>query len=251
MPNRLDNKTRLESNDWRLRIGILLLLAIPAFSGFPLDRVPLEIVAGIPWSWVIYWLLVQAAIWILLGFPLYCRIAALAALITLPVVYAGAAISWVWLHLVPASDNLAATSIHYVRLCLNMLTVVPLALGMVVLVPLGSFERRLLTQTHGVTPMQKKALMALRVFNHIAFTVIPDILEVLREEQFGAGRFGSASKTKTAAGGIGRTALIREGVRDVIHLAVEGICAALQFIPLWAHEIARLPERKARRRHQR
>jgi hypothetical protein len=223
----------LQAPRWRARIAVLLVLAVPAFTGFPLDRLPQEIVAGIRWSWVLYWLLVQVAVLWLTGFAIYTRIAALTALVTVPVVYAGAAVSWVWLQLVPGPGGLAAAAIHYVRLCLNMLTVVPLALAMVVAVPFGSFERRLLMQAQGVSPLQKKALMALRVFNHIAFTVIPDILEVLREEQFGAA---------------GNRPRFKDALRDVIHLAVQGICAALQYIPLWAHEIARLPDRRPSRK---
>ena len=39
-----------------------------------------------------------------------------------------------------------------------------------------------------------------------------------------------------------------EGVASVktLDIAVAGICGAMQFIPLWAREIARLPERPPR-----
>jgi hypothetical protein len=78
--------------------------------------------------------------------------------------------------------------------------------------------------------------MAVRVFNHITFFVIPGLLEVVREEKpFGPLR----PDAETGAGRRGRWLPIA----GLVQFAVAGICGALRFIPLWAREIAALPDR--------
>jgi hypothetical protein len=81
--------------------------------------------------------------------------------------------------------------------------------------------------------------MALRVFNHIAFGVLPGMLEVLREE-----RFFDVKAARTGPLG-GRRFWTRVGGR-LVHLGVGAICASLQYIPLWAYEIGQLPEKASR-----
>jgi hypothetical protein len=89
--------------------------------------------------------------------------------------------------------------------------------------------------------------MFLRVFNHIVYFVIPDILETMREEGFHKKWADSASQSTANSGRPENLQLLRrkfgELVRDFIHIAVEGICASIQFVPLWAVEISQLPER--------
>ena len=125
---------------------------------------------------------------------------------------------------------------HYVRLTLNMLSVIPLALSVVATIPFGRFEQHLLSNARGVTAWEKKLLMAVRVFNHIAFFVIPDLLEVLREER------PLASLRLNQAGARHKMAL-QTLTAGLVQIGVAGICAALRFIPLWAREIADLPDR--------
>lgn len=217
------------ANIWPYGFFAIVAAAVPALTGYPLDRLPQEIVAGISQGWVFYGGLLHLLILLLLRSRWYLNILAVTAVVTLPVVYSGAAVSKLgaWLGLIDASG--AAIDIHYVQLCLRMLTVVPLALAMVAMLPLERAERNLLSRAQGITTLQKKALMAIRVFSHIAFFVLPTLLEVLREERPLPGR----------------TLYRRRGrplLRLLIHLAVESICAAIQYIPIWAHEIERLPE---------
>ena len=121
-----------------------------------------------------------------------------------------------------------------------MLTVVPLALALVAVIPFYRFEHSLLSREQGITARQKKQLMALRVFNHAAFSVIPALLEVLREENpLGPGFRQNIEPQPIVKG-------IQQRLIQLIHIAtqlgVESICAAVQYIPLWAYEIAALPE---------
>ena len=80
--------------------------------------------------------------------------------------------------------------------------------------------------------------MALRVFNHIVFFVIPTILEVIREESVG-GRWAPPERPGGGLSSVLRRA--RRLVQTMVIIATDGICSAVQFIPLWAVEIARLP----------
>ena len=118
-----------------------------------------------------------------------------------------------------------------------MLSVIPLALSIVATIPFGRLEQHLLTGARGVAPWEKKALMAVRVFNHITFFVIPNLLEVVREErpfEPRGARWRSGEERKAAPGAL---------MAVLVQIGVAGICAALRFIPLWAREIADLPDR--------
>lgn len=223
---------------WPLDLGILAVIGIPAFTGYPLGCWTAHIVPGIPWSGAVYWVLVLGSVRMLSGARMFANILAVAALITLPVVFTGGTLSWLAGITGLSREPADAAGIHYAGLCLTMLTVIPLALAMVVLIPFGQLEQRILLAARGVSPLQKKMLMVLRVFNHIAFGVLPGTLEILREERL--GRLQTAGPgSKPAA-----VSVLRRKVNTLIFIGVGTICAALQYIPLWAHEISQLPEKR-------
>jgi hypothetical protein len=224
---------------WKHRLAVLFATALPAFSGYPLRQMPGELVAGVPIAWVVYFVAAQVVILLVSGPRLHALTLSIAALITLPVVFVGAAVSYLlliagW----PGAASQALFSAHYVTLCLTMLTVVPLALNMVAAVPFHELEQYLLKAPGGVSRPQKMALMFVRVFNHIVFFVIPGILEVVREERRLHPGGASPEGTRPAAG---RVALLRD---DLTQIAIEGICASIQYIPIWAVEISRLPAKE-------
>lgn len=228
--------------EWPLNFIVLVVIAVPAFSGYPLTIWSAEIVTGISWAWGGYLGVVLIAIRWLLGARMFANVIAVAALVTVPVVFAGGTLSaFVRLAGFGASDAGVAGS-HYAKLCVTMLSVIPLALALVAVVPFGSFESRLLMHPDGVTPCQKNILMVLRVFNHIAFGVLPGTIEILREEGLTDGHRLSVQARRR-----GVKAVTADTLNDIVHLAVGTICAALQYIPLWANEIGRLPERPGRR----
>ena len=217
---------------------MLLILGIPAFTGFPLGRLPLEIVPGATWGWVLYWLVATCLLRWLNGERRNGMILGVSVLIALPVVFVGAGVSFLLaLGSGPIGQLGYGYSGHYISLCLTMLTVVPLALSLAAAVPVQALEQRLLTGD-AVSLRGKALLMALRVFNHIVFFVIPTILEVVREESVG----GRWVPSLTASSGIrGWWLRCRRLIRMMVVIATEGICSAVQLIPLWAVEIARLP----------
>lgn len=219
----------------RRRGGTLLLalLALPAVSGWPLNLFPAEAMPGASWAWLGYALLVHLALWRLVGAATYETVLALSALAVLPVIYGGAGVSWLRFAAGWSAAGQEAYSPHYLSLGLTMLTVIPVALALVSRVPLQELESRLLRNPLGVTALEKRCLMAVRVFNHVAYAVLPAILDVLREER---RLLGAA----TAAPWHSRIGDLRA---DLVQVALEAICAAVQYLPLWAVEIARLPLR--------
>lgn len=218
----------------------MLLGAIPAFTGYPVNRFNVEVVAGITRAWAVYFLIANGMVWGLCGHRRYARILTATVLVTVPVIASGGCISFV-VSLFAANTWSAQVeySAHYLGLCITMLTVVPIALGLVATIPLQVFEQQLLQNRTGVTMTQKRLLMALRVFNHIVYYVIPNILEVVREERQFLAFDNRIDRSKIRTGVLPRVALV---MRRMTHVAGEGICAAVQYIPLWAAEIARLPD---------
>jgi hypothetical protein len=114
-------------------------------------------------------------------------------------------------------------------------------------VPFQRFEQKLLQNKNGVSKPEKCILMFLRVFNHIVYFVIPNILETIREE----GHYRKYVKNEKMsaddpAGGKKARAIksrLLYLIQEMVQLAVESICASIQFIPLWALEISQLPNR--------
>jgi hypothetical protein len=228
---------------WRLKTAILWLLAVPAFSGFPVNHVQGVVVPGAGYGWIGYGVVVHTITWALLGKKAYRIALAISMLITLPVVLLGAGISFAGLFLRGWNPALQVpVSAHYISLAITMLTVIPLALSMVAVIPFHRIEYRLLQRSQGASTIEKSALMCLRVFSHIFYFVIPNILEVVREERVFSMVTGRRKIPGMAPFPLrGRLALM---LRVLIQIGVEGICAAIRYVPLWADEISRLPGRK-------
>jgi len=237
--------------NWKVRFFLLAVVSIPAFTGYPVNTLNTPILPGITWGWVGYWLAAGSTILCILGGTHFSNAISVSALITLPVVFVGGTVSYL-IHLAGFGHpgDPAVYSAHYVSLCLTMLTVIPLALSLVAVIPFHEIEQNLLSSRMGISMPEKSLLMFLRVFNHVIYFVIPNIMEVMREE----GRFrrtpgdrDNHDRETTDAGESGSSeAKLRALIRVMIRIGIEGICAAMQYIPLWAVEISRLPGRKGR-----
>ena len=235
--------------NWKIKFFILMILSMPAFTGYPVVSFDSEIISGLSYGWTAYFFLVNISIIVIHGRRFYANILAVAALISMPVIFVGGTIAFlIYLLGLGYDTGQAAYSPHYVSVCITMLTVIPLALSLIGVVPFQRFEQKLLQSSCGVTKFEKCLLMFLRVFNHIVYFVIPNILETIREE----GHYRKWLKSeKTAPGELGsrkRTRIIKSRIlaliQEMVQLAVESICASIQFIPLWAVEISQLPNKK-------
>jgi hypothetical protein len=235
--------------DWKLKFILLIFLSVPAFAGYPVVLFDSELISGLTYGWVSYFFLVHAIILSINGRQFYANVLAVVALISMPVIFVGGSVSYlIFLLGLGYESGQSAYSPHYLSICITMLTVIPLALSLIGVVPFQRFEHKLLQKKAGVSKLEKSMLMFLRVFNHIVYFVIPNILETIREEghyrKWVVGDVTSSSEPfgerKTWA--IKSKILIL--IKDMIQLAVESICASIQYIPLWAIEISQLPDKK-------
>jgi hypothetical protein len=240
---------------WKLKLSLFAILSVPAFSGYPLNLLDSEIISGITKGWFLYFILINSSILVFNGKRFFENTVAIAALISLPVVFLGAAISYIIYGTgLGYADGPSAYSPHYVSLCITMLTVIPLALTMIAVVPFHEFEQNLLKNRSGVSKSQRFFLMFLRVFNHIIYSVIPNIIETLREErnynQWASRELMLQTNLSHRVKGRSIHSKLKNLIREMVQLAVEGICAAIQYIPLWAVEISQLPDRKKHKDNQ-
>lgn len=228
-----------------IRLIGLVTLAIPVFLGMTPVPEGVELLPGIAWGAVIYAFLPMAAVALFCGWMFLANTLAVTALIVSPVVFAGGLISWLLAigSGVPPGVAGSIHGVHYIRLILNMLSVIPLALALVASIPFDRIERRLLRKHGGISLGEKYLLMFVRVFNHIVYFVIPNLLEVMREEAL------LRHLSESTSPGFGISMVRRRGLRMIagmIHIGVSGICASLRFIPLWAREISELPDRNTK-----
>ena len=234
--------------NWKLKFLILVIIAVPAFTGYPVASFEAEIFPGITYGWVIYFLVVNLFILVITGKQFFPNVVTIAVLIAMPVVFVGAAISYlIFLFGLGYPSGPAEYSAHYVLLCITMLTVIPLALSLVAIIPFQDFEQGMLNTTTGVSKIEKWVLMFLRVFNHIVFFVIPTILETMREEAQYKKWVDSSLRASSTVSIPGQLQLLGRRltglIKKMIQVGVEGICASIQYIPLWAVEISQLPGR--------
>ena len=236
---------------WKGKLILLVMISVPAFSGYPLGLLEHPVISGVTYGWLIYFLLVNILIPAVLGTVHFSGVISVSSIVTLPVVFVGGMVSYL-MYMVGwgTGEGPEAYSPHYASLCITMLTVIPLALSIVAVVPFHEIEQNLLTGQRGVSKYEKFFLMFLRVFNHIIYFVIPNILEVMREE----GRFKitgdspdeGEEKNRSGKGAEGPADRVRALIIDMIQIGVEGICSAVRYIPLWVVEISQLPGREDR-----
>ena len=234
--------------NWKIKFFILMIVSLPAFVGYPVVIFDAEIISGLTYGWAAYFFIANLVIIVIHGSRFHANILAVAALIAMPVVFVGGTIAFLIFLLGLGYDaGQAAYSPHYVSVCITMLTVIPLALSLIGVVPFQRFEHKLLQSSTGVSRLEKCILMFLRVFNHIVFFVIPNILETMREE----GHYRQWLKNEKLSFGESRGAKKTRGIKsrillliqEMVQLAVDSICASIQFIPLWAIEISQLPNK--------
>lgn len=234
---------------WKIKFFLLAIVSIPAFIGYPVVVYDSELISGLTYGWVAYFLLANIMIAAINGVRFYGNILAVVALISMPVVFVGGTISYlIFLFGLGYASGQSAYSPHYLSICVTMLTVIPLALSLIGIVPFYRFEQKLLQNRAGVSKLEKCILMFLRVFNHIVFFVIPNILETVREEGHYRKWTQNEEPESCESAGTGKFRTLKFKIlaliKDMVQLAVESICASIQYIPLWAVEISQLPDKK-------
>lgn len=233
--------------NWKLKALIIWLLAIPAFTGYPLNAIAGNLLPGVDYGWILYGAIVYTAIILLLGRKIFKISLIIACAIAIPLVMLGILISFVGLFITGwNSTDFIDIIYHYISLMAKMAVVIPLALSMVAILPFYRLESSILQSRHGVTIGQKISLMFLRVFSHIFYFVIPNILEVIREEgilQMKGRKTARQNQIKLPF-----LQRLRGIIQTLVNIGVESICSAVRFIPLWADEISMLPNKEKKNR---
>ena len=226
--------------NWKIKAFIIWALAIPAFTGFPINHIPGNLFSGVSYGWLAYGAAVYAAIIMLIGKKVFKLTIGVALAIALPLVVLGTFISAIGQFISGWGQSASADYIiHYITLLVTMLVVIPLALSMVAVIPFYRLERRLLLSRRGVKTREKIILMFLRVFGHIFYFVLPNILEVIREE--GGLTLKSDLTGDRKNNRFPLSQQIAGIVQMLVNIGVDAICSAIRYIPLWAEEISRLP----------
>lgn len=218
---------------------ILIIVAIPAFTGLLLTQGPtlfLDIQAGR----LLYWLITALAIAVLRGRFLWLAATLIALIIAIPVAGGGALLSLLLYLLNLSGMSLVQIAAHYVFLFINMLSMIPLGIALVTMIPTAALESRLLRSVTGVSIPQKIMLMALRVFNHVVFTVMPEIMQTVTEElRFNSYVYKTGLKVKCR-----RWLFLQSLLQKFMFVAVAALCLSVKYIHFWAAEISALPSKK-------
>lgn len=222
---------------------VLIILAVPAFSGLGLTAGPvlfLDINAGR----LLYGLIISAAIYLLRGRFLWLTANVIAALIIIPVVAGGALLALLLYLLGFGGMNLTQIAAHYVFLFINMAAMIPLGIALASLVPAAQIESLLLRNARGVNTPQKALLMTVRVFNHVVFAVVPEIMQAVTQElRFNGYLYKTGPKVKGR-----RRLFIKAILQKLMFVAVTALCSSLRYLPLWTAEISALPGKKQKGR---
>lgn len=221
---------------------VLIILAVPAFTGLLLTNGPplfLDIQAGR----LLYWLVTALAIALLRGRFLWLAATIIAFVIAIPVAGGGALLSLLLYALGLSGMTLHQIAAHYVFLFINMLSMIPLGIALVSLIPTAAMETYLLRSVIGVGTVRKILLMGLRVFNHVVFTVMPEILQTVTEElRFNGYVYKSGVQIKRR-----RRLFLRGLLQKFMFVAVAALCLSVKYIHFWAAEISALPGKGAKR----
>ena len=220
---------------------VLIILAVPAFTGLCLTYGPtlfLNIQAGR----LLYWLATALCIALLRGRFLWLAATVIALVIALPVAGGGALLSLLLYALGVSALTPHQIAAHYVFLFINMLSMIPLGIALVSLIPTAALEARLLRNVTGVGTLQKIMLMALRVFNHVVFAVMPEILQTVTEElRFNGYIYKTGAKNERR-----RRLFLKSILQKFMFVAVAALCLSVKYIHFWTAEISALPGKGAK-----
>lgn len=244
---------------------ILIALAVPAFTGLFLTWGP-ALFLDITLGRLAYWLATSLAIFALRGRFLWITANAIAVLIIIPVVAGGGVLALLLYALGLGGMSLTQIAAHYVFLLINMASMIPLGIALASLVPTAQIETRLLRNTRGVTVFQKALLMAMRVFNHVVFAVMPEIVQAATEElRFNGYLYKTGTKLKKrrriliifkakdraplegttqSSAVLPSRYFIKSILQKLMFVAVTALCSSLKYLHLWTAEISALPDKK-------
>lgn len=222
---------------------VLIVLAAPAFSGLFLNDGP-TLFFSVTATRVGYLLALNLAIFILRGRFLWLTASVIAVAVTIPVVGGGGLLALILYAFNWGGMTLTQIASHYAVLLINMLSVIPLGIALVSLVPAAALEARLMRNTAGINLPQKILLMAMRVFNHVVFAVMHEVMQAALEEL----RFNNYLYKARLIGKKRRRRFLKNLLQKFMFMALTALCLSLKYIHFWTAEISALPGKRQKTR---
>jgi len=237
---------------WKIKVFLLSIFLIPSFIGYPFSLFDSHTIFSWSKQWavtgptdgqVLYFLVVIVAISALCGIRKMLIGLTAGALVSISIVFAGGFVAFLKTKVgIPNSPDEYQYSPYYIARYLNIITVVPLSLVLFITFPFLQFERSIITSSEGVTLKQKIFLMVVRVINNVRYDVLPEIWYVIIEEK--EDNFSSYLDDAT----LGKFAKLKKRMKKLflknMYIAAIGIAVSLEYVPLWAVEIAQLPTKQ-------
>jgi hypothetical protein len=160
------------------RFNILLIVALPAFVGIMGLSVPSTIRFGLPGvndELVYLAITINVALFFIVGARTYVHVVMISLFFSMTIFLIGPLIR-IWFQ-TPESF-----SAYYFSKFVNMMTVIPAALGLVLSLPADDVERKLLSPGKTTRRWRKALILSIRVIRYMFFQVIPLLRERILEE---------------------------------------------------------------------
>lgn len=244
---------------WKIKSFFLLVLLIPSFIKYPFNILDGHIVFG--WTeqlslngptdgQLLYFVTAIIAIWLICGGRIMLLGLTTGALISVSIVFAGGFIAFIKTKIgVVGAPSEFQYSPYYIARLVNIETVVPVSLALFFTIPFLKFERSILSSSEGVSIRQKSILIVVRVINNVRYCVLPDIWSVLKEENTNKASNNEVNIYFEEAVD-GQDKSIRKKIKKTIsknlYIAASAIASAIEYVPLWAVEISKLPTKQKR-----
>jgi len=234
-----------KTRHWKLKFIILLLICLPGFTDYFVRKFSGPIMPGLTHWDIIYFFLVFVTVLIVSGRTILIFSISAVALISVSVVFTGGLIAFLRILKGFSVEKIYEYSPHYVSLLVRLFSVVPIAIAVVATIPVREYECVLLKRMTGVSTFERIILMVSRVLSHVIYTVLPTIVQIMKEERYARKAYpvkemleDSVMKSTKFRRRVSRV------IAEILTIGVSFICCSLEYIPLWAQEISRLPSRK-------
>jgi hypothetical protein len=232
---------------WKLKVVIIFLVLLPSFIGYPFSLIQSKhfflwtMLSNAPNDGTLLYLFFSCVmIRLSAGVKTFVMGLKVAGFLAISVVFVGAFIAYIKMSIFTSGiDDFSSLSMYYVNRLINIMTVVPLSVSFFMVIPFDDIEHNIVTSSVGIALWKKCVLMISRVVNNIRFSVMPDIFMIMSEERY-KGFIESGMDEENLNPDVLRVKIYKFLKRS-LYVAASGIAFSLEYIPLWAYEISRIP----------
>jgi hypothetical protein len=236
---------------WKVRAFLIFITIVPSFIGYPVNLVSSTYI----FSWatsnldivpkdglILYLIFSLITIRAICGSEIFITSITTASITSISLVFIGSLVAYVKISLMGSGiSSLGGDSLYYMHRLITMMTVVPLSLSFFLIIPFDSIEHNIITSDSGVSMYKKCLLLISRVVNNIRFGVMPYIFMINSEEQYKSHGPTVRQKHRLNLDYIKDKAY--QTIKRYLYLAASAIAFSLEYIPIWAYEISRIPKK--------